>query len=95
MGLLTARREPPHCQHTNLSVFGFTSPASVDNEAVTYNATYPRFEEAAAVLKWLKLKNFTAFPEARLEFAKHLNVIVGENGMARHTCSSFPTLPWR
>ena len=37
----------------------------------------------AAVLKWIKLKNFTAFPEARLEFARHLNVIVGENGMGK------------
>ena len=50
---------------------------------VTYNAGYTRFDEVAAVLKWLKLKNFTAFPEVRLEFAKHLNVIVGENGMGK------------
>ena len=35
------------------------------------------------MLKWLSLKNFTAFPKARLEFAKHLNVIVGENGMGK------------
>ena len=36
------------------------------------------------MLKWLKLKNFTAFPEtSRLNFAKHLNVIVGENGMGK------------
>ena len=35
------------------------------------------------MLKKLKLKNFTAFPTARLEFAKHLNVIVGENGMGK------------
>ena len=69
MGRRTASSEPPHCQHTNLSDFDFTFPASVDNEVVTYNATYPRFEEEAAVLKWLKLKKFTAFPEARLEFA--------------------------
>jgi energy-coupling factor transporter ATP-binding protein EcfA2 len=31
----------------------------------------------------MKLKNFTAFPEARLEFARHLNVIAGENGMGK------------
>ena len=83
MGRRTAASELPHCQHTNLSAFDVTFSASVDNEVVTYNATCPRFEEAAAVLKWLKLKNFTAFPEARLEFAKHLNVIVGENGMGK------------
>ena len=35
------------------------------------------------MLKWLRLKNFTAFPGARLEFAKHLNVIAGENGMGK------------
>ena len=35
------------------------------------------------MLKWLKLKNFTAFPQARLEFARHLNVIAGENGMGK------------
>ena len=35
------------------------------------------------MLKRLRLKNFTAFPDARLEFAKHLNVIVGENGMGK------------
>ena len=35
------------------------------------------------MLKSLKLKNFTAFPQARLEFARHLNVIVGENGMGK------------
>ena len=35
------------------------------------------------MLRWIKLKNFTAFPEAKLNFAKHLNVIVGENGMGK------------
>ena len=35
------------------------------------------------MLQWLGLKNFTAFPRARLEFAKHLNVIAGENGMGK------------
>ena len=35
------------------------------------------------MLEWLSLKNFTAFPEARLEFSKHLNVIVGENGVGK------------
>ena len=35
------------------------------------------------MLQWLRLKNFTAFPRARLEFAKHLNVIAGENGMGK------------
>ena len=35
------------------------------------------------MLRWLKVKNFTAFPQARLEFAKHLNVIAGENGMGK------------
>ena len=50
---------------------------------VTYNSGHTRFVEVAAVLKWIKLKNFTAFQEARLEFAKHLNVIVGENGMGK------------
>ena len=83
MGRRTAASEPPHCQHTNLPAFGFMFPAFVDNEVATYNATYPRFEEAATVLRWLGLKNFTAFPQARLEFAKHLNVIVGENGMGK------------
>ena len=83
MGLRTAASDPPHCQHTSLSDFDLTFRASVDNQIVTYNATCTRPEEAAAVLKWLKLKNFTAFPEARLEFAKHLNVIVGENGMGK------------
>ena len=84
MGRRTAASEPPHCQHTSLSAFDLTIPASVDNDAVAYNATHTRFEEAAAVLEWLKLKNFTAFPETpRLKFAKHLNVIVGENGMGK------------
>ena len=50
---------------------------------VTYNAGHARFDEVAAVLKWIKLKNFTAFPKARLDFARHLNVIVGENGMGK------------
>jgi len=50
---------------------------------VKYNATHGRYEEEVAVLKWLKLKNFTAFPRARLEFARHLNVIAGENGMGK------------
>ena len=35
------------------------------------------------MLKWMKLKNFTAFPRARLEFVRHLNVIAGENGMGK------------
>ena len=50
---------------------------------VKYNATHRRYEEEVAVLKWLKLKNFTAFPRVRLEFARHLNVIAGENGMGK------------
>ena len=41
------------------------------------------FEEEAAVLKSLEVKNFTAFPEAQLEFAKGLNVIIGENGTGK------------
>ena len=41
------------------------------------------FEEGEAVLKSLKVKNFTAFPAARLDFAKGLNVIVGENGTGK------------
>ena len=35
------------------------------------------------MLKWMELKDFTAFPKAKLEFAKQLNVIVGENGMGK------------
>ena len=31
MGRRTAASEPPHCQHTNLSAFGFTFPASVND----------------------------------------------------------------
>ncbi len=41
------------------------------------------FEEGEAVLKSLKVKNFTAFPAARLDFAKGLNVIIGENGTGK------------
>ena len=35
------------------------------------------------MLTKLVLENFTAFPKARLEFAPHLNVIVGVNGMGK------------
>ena len=35
------------------------------------------------MLKSLEVRNFTAFPEARLDFAKGLNVIVGENGTGK------------
>ena len=35
------------------------------------------------MLKTLEVKNFTAFPEARLDFAEGLNVIVGENGTGK------------
>ena len=35
------------------------------------------------MLKSLKMKNFTAFPDARLGFARGLNVIVGENGLGK------------
>jgi len=31
----------------------------------------------------LKIKNFTVFPSADLQFSKHLNVIVGENGSGK------------
>ena len=41
------------------------------------------FEEGEAVLRTLEVKNFTAFPEARLDFAEGLNVIVGENGTGK------------
>ena len=44
----------------------------------------------AAVLKWMRLKNFGAFPKAKLNFARHLNVIVGENGMGKTQLLKLP-----
>ena len=41
------------------------------------------FDEGEAVLKTLEVKNFTAFPKARLDFARGLNVIIGENGTGK------------
>ena len=41
------------------------------------------FEEEEAVLRSLEVRNFTAFPGARLDFAKGLNVIIGENGTGK------------
>ena len=41
------------------------------------------FRDGEAVLRSLEIKNFTAFPEARLGFAEGLNVIVGENGTGK------------
>jgi len=35
------------------------------------------------MLRALRLRNFTAFPEADLKFGKHLNIIVGENGLGK------------
>lgn len=35
------------------------------------------------MLKSLEIRNFTAFPEAKLDFATGLNVIVGENGTGK------------
>ena len=35
------------------------------------------------MLKSLEVRSFTAFPQARLDFAKGLNVIVGENGTGK------------
>ena len=35
------------------------------------------------MIKHLKLKNFTVFKEADLEFSPRLNVIVGENGTGK------------
>ena len=35
------------------------------------------------MLKSLHLKNFTVFPDANLEFGRHLNVIIGENGLGK------------
>lgn len=35
------------------------------------------------MLKQLAIKNPTVFPETDLQFAKHLNVIVGENGAGK------------
>ena len=31
----------------------------------------------------LNIKNFTAFPKADLQFGRHLNVIIGENGTGK------------
>ena len=42
-----------------------------------------RFDEGEAVLKSLEVRNFTAFQEARLDFAEGLNVIIGENGTGK------------
>lgn len=41
------------------------------------------FGEEEAVLRSLELRNFTAFPKARLDFANGLNVIIGENGTGK------------
>ena len=35
------------------------------------------------MLSNLKIKNFTVFQSADLQFSKHLNVIVGENGSGK------------
>jgi DNA repair ATPase RecN len=35
------------------------------------------------MLKQMTLKNFTVFPEANLQFASGLNVILGENGCGK------------
>lgn len=35
------------------------------------------------MLETLRLRNFTAFPVADLKFGKHLNIIVGENGLGK------------
>jgi predicted ATPase len=35
------------------------------------------------MLKSLHLKNFTVFPDANLEFGRHINVIIGENGLGK------------
>lgn len=35
------------------------------------------------MLTSLHLKNFTVFPDATFEFGKHLNVIIGENGLGK------------
>lgn len=35
------------------------------------------------MLSHLKIKNFTVFPSADLQFSKHLNVVVGENGTGK------------
>ena len=39
--------------------------------------------EEKALLRSLKVTNFTAFGDVRLQFAKGLNVIVGENGLGK------------
>ena len=41
------------------------------------------FGEEEAVLRSLEVRNFTAFPKARLDFAEGLNVIIGENGTGK------------
>ena len=41
------------------------------------------FGEEEAVLRSLEVRNFTAFPKARLNFANGLNVIIGENGTGK------------
>ena len=40
-------------------------------------------EEGDTVLRSLDLRNFTAFSEAELRFAKGLNVVIGENGTGK------------
>ncbi len=35
------------------------------------------------MLKQMRLKNFTVYPDADLQFAKHLNVMIGENGAGK------------
>ena len=35
------------------------------------------------MLRALELRNFTVFADAQFTFGKHLNVIVGENGLGK------------
>ena len=49
-----------------------------------------KLDEVAVVLKRIELENFAAFPKARLGFARHLNVIVGENGMGKTQLLKLP-----
>lgn len=44
------------------------------------------------MLKRLELDNFTAFPQAHLDFASGLNVIVGDNGTGKTHLQPQPSL---
>lgn len=73
--------------HDKLRIFDCTNKDRIKELAKlpTYEELENLWRRGLGYLVSLRLKNFTLFKQVKLEFGKHINVFIGENGFGKST----------